>query len=45
MGITHIRLAAAEEDALMGALTTAWKHRIQKNDATARRSPRRTLQR
>ncbi len=45
MGITHIRLAASDEDALMGALTTAWKHRIQKNDATGRRSPRRTLQR
>ncbi len=42
MGITHIRLAVADEDALMGALTTAWKHRIQRNEATAKKSkPRR----
>ncbi len=31
MGITHIRLAAATEDALHGALHTAWKARIEKN--------------
>ena len=31
MGHTHIRLAAANEDVLTGALTTAWKLRIEKN--------------
>ena len=31
MGATHIRLAAACEDLLTGALRTAWKLRIEKN--------------
>jgi hypothetical protein len=31
MGHTHIRLAAANEDILTGALRTAWKLRTQKN--------------
>ncbi len=31
MGATHIRLAAANEDLLAGALRTAWKLRIEKN--------------
>jgi len=31
MGMTHIRLAAANEDMLEGALRTAWKLRIEKN--------------
>jgi hypothetical protein len=31
MGHTHIRLAAANEDILSGALRTAWKLRIEKN--------------
>jgi hypothetical protein len=31
MGITHIRLAAASEDVLEGALRTAWKLRVEKN--------------
>lgn len=31
MGATHIRLSAASEDVLTGALQTAWKLRIQKN--------------
>ena len=30
-GATHIRLAAANEDVLAGALRTAWKVRIDKN--------------
>ena len=30
-GATHIRLAAANEDVLAGALHTAWKLRIEKN--------------
>jgi putative membrane protein len=36
MGATHIRLAAAKEDVLAGALHTAWKLRIEKNDTTAK---------
>src|SRR5215472_17564084 len=31
MGATHIRLAAASEDVLAGALHTAWKLRLEKN--------------
>src|SRR5712692_101810 len=31
MGMTHIRLASANEDVLTGALRTAWKLRIEKN--------------
>ncbi len=31
MGMTHIRLAAASEDVLAGALRTAWKLRVEKN--------------
>ena len=31
MGMTHIRLARANKDVLTGALTTAWKLRIEKN--------------
>src|SRR5690242_18587166 len=31
MGHTHIRLAAANEDVLTGALRTAWKLRVDKN--------------
>ena len=34
MGHTHIRLAAASEDVLTGALRTAWKLRIDKNTKT-----------
>jgi hypothetical protein len=31
MGMTHIRLAAASQDVLEGALRTAWKLRVEKN--------------
>src|SRR5712672_848502 len=31
MGMTHIRLAATNEDMLAGALRTAWKLRMEKN--------------
>ena len=34
MGHTHIRLAAADEDVLTGALRTAWKLRVEKNAKT-----------
>ena len=30
-GATHVRLAAANEDLLAGALRTAWKIRVEKN--------------
>ena len=39
MGHTHIRLAAASEDVLRGALQTAWKLRIDKNAKTSRKNP------
>ena len=40
MGHTHIRLTAASEDVLTGALRTAWKLRVEKNAKTSRkRSP------
>ena len=34
MGMTHIRLAEANEDLLAGALRTAWKLRMEKNART-----------
>ena len=39
-GATHLRLAAADEETLAGALRTAWKLRVEKN-AQAGRRPRR----
>ena len=36
MGHTHIRLAAASEDVLTGALRTAWKLRVENNARTRR---------
>jgi len=41
-GATHIRLAEANEDVLIGALRAAWKLRVQKNSGTKKkRAPRR----
>jgi len=37
MGATHIRLAAANEDVLAGALRTAWKLRLEKNARPVRK--------
>jgi hypothetical protein len=37
MGHTHIRLGAASEDVLAGALRTAWKMRVDKNATTSRK--------
>ena len=34
MGHTHIRLEAASEDVLTGAIRTAWKLRVDKNART-----------
>jgi hypothetical protein len=42
MGHTHIRLAAANEDVLTGALKTAWKLRVDKNGKTSRKQTDRT---
>ena len=39
MGATHIRLAAANEDLLEGALRAAWKLRIEKNAKADRKKP------
>ena len=39
MGMTHIRLAAANEDVLSGALRAAWKSRMEKNARTSRKKP------
>jgi hypothetical protein len=39
MGHTHIRLAAASEDVLSGALRTAWKLRVEKNGKTRKKPP------
>jgi hypothetical protein len=39
MGHTHIRLAAANEDVLAGALRAAWQLRIAQNARTRARKP------
>ncbi len=41
MGMTHIRLAAADEDTLAGALHQAWKLRVAKNARTTTRKRKR----
>jgi hypothetical protein len=42
MGMTHIRLAQANEDVLAGALRAAWALRVEKNTNTKKkRSPKR----
>jgi hypothetical protein len=38
MGMTHIRLAVADEDSLRGALHTAWKLRVEKNKKSDKRA-------
>ena len=40
MGHTHIRLAAANEDVLAGALRAAWQLRVAKNSKSRRRGPK-----
>ena len=37
MGMTHIRLAQANEDVLAGALRAAWMLRVEKNMGTAKK--------
>ena len=38
MGATHIRLAAATEEVLAGALRTAWKLRLEQNARSGRKN-------
>ncbi len=38
MGMTHVRLAVADEDVLHGALHTAWKLRVEKNAGSGKKS-------
>jgi hypothetical protein len=45
MGMTHIRLAAANEDVLAGALRTAWKLRLEKNAKSGKKSSVRAARR
>jgi hypothetical protein len=40
MGMTHIRLSAASEDVLAGALQTAWKLRVEQNAKSKSKKPR-----
>jgi hypothetical protein len=40
MGATHMRLAAANEDVLAGALRAAWKLRVEKNAKSGKRQSR-----
>src|SRR5579863_4826557 len=40
-GATHVRLAAANEDLLIGALRTAWKLRVEKNQKSPKKAARR----
>jgi hypothetical protein len=37
-GATHIRLAAASEDTLAGALHTAWKLRVENNEKSVKKT-------
>jgi hypothetical protein len=37
MGMTHIRLAVADEDSLRGALHATWKLRVEKNKNSGKR--------
>lgn len=39
-GATHVRLGAASQDLLLGALRTAWKLRIEKNLKSSRKPVR-----
>jgi hypothetical protein len=42
MGKTHIRLAAANEDVMAGALRAAWKLRVEKNAKAGRGATKKT---
>ena len=40
-GATHLKLAAANEDLVYGALQTAWKRRVEENNLGRRKLPSR----
>ena len=40
MGATHMVLAKASEDVLVGALRAAWKIRVENNARTGRKKPK-----
>ena len=42
MGMTHVRLTAASEDVLTGALRAAWNLRLQKNAKAGKKSKPKT---
>jgi len=42
IGHTHIRLAAASEEVLTGALRTAWRLRVDMNEKVGRKKKKRT---
>jgi hypothetical protein len=44
-GATHLKLAAADEDLVLGALQTAWKLRIEKNRTARKPRPSSTRKR
>ena len=45
-GATHLKLAAANEDVVNGALQTAWKLRVEKNRTAGRKkAPKKTASR
>lgn len=44
-GATHIRLAAAGDDVVRGALEAAWKRRVEANEKTRRGKERATKRR
>jgi hypothetical protein len=39
-GVTHIRLADADDALVRGALEAAWRHRLARNDAADEKKPR-----
>jgi hypothetical protein len=43
MGATHMRLSAANEDLLAGALQAAWKTRVEKNARTLPKKRKKTV--
>jgi hypothetical protein len=45
MGATHVRLAKANRDQLTGALQTAWKLRVDKNQSSRGAPRRKTVKR
>ena len=40
MGMPHVRLREVDEEVLAGALQTAWRLRVKKNDKTKSKAPK-----